>query len=97
MRVPLRLVRRMREVSGGPPVQTDVRLALDRLLPLLEELEPLGLVEIDQQTGADRDRLSESPSCLASPAIEVSPSTSARIETGSAWFATMVWPRLDRT
>jgi hypothetical protein len=32
-------------------------LALDRLLPLLEEFKPLGLVEIDQQAGADRDRL----------------------------------------
>ncbi len=43
-----RKVRRLRRAAG---------LALDWLLPLLQEFEALGLVEIDQQTRADGDRL----------------------------------------
>lgn len=87
-----------RGIFGGRPGSAGRKRisgsALDRLLPLLQECEPLRLVEIHEQAGADLDRLQRSPSSFVRLAADVR----RRRPCGSyrfAWFAISVWPRFD--
>src|SRR5215472_16623924 len=67
-------------------------LGANGLLPLLEELEPLGLIQVDEERGAHRDWLEALPIAFSSAAAVVSPCTSWRMEKRNALFPMISCP-----